>query len=84
MREAGAPFADFIAPFLSPGRGLAGKTRDDYARYLREFDAFTGHTNLRAAFTLENAQRFRDRQRTRPDFVTQWNHGAQVDGQVAR
>jgi integrase len=51
---ANAPFALFIDHFLE-AKGLAPKTRKDYGRYLREFDAFTGHKSLKAALTLSNA-----------------------------
>jgi integrase len=63
-RDAGLPFAEFIEPFIA-ARGLAPKSRDDYARYLRFFDEFTGHTDLRTALTLENGRGFRERLKER-------------------
>src|SRR5207245_2188714 len=64
-REANAPVTSFIDGFLAPGRGLAEKSREDYARYLRDFDEFTGHKDLASAVTLENGKRFREQLKER-------------------
>ena len=54
MRDAKSPFASHIIGFIAAKR-LAPKSRLDYARYLHEFDNFTGNTSLEQALTLDNA-----------------------------
>src|SRR5438105_2880755 len=57
MRDAHSPFASFIESFLSSSR-LEAKTRTDYARYLHQFDKFTGSASVQDALTLDNAQKW--------------------------
>lgn len=59
MRDARSTFASFIDRFLA-ARQLAVKSRVDYARYLHDFDVFTGETSLEAALTLDNATRWKE------------------------
>ena len=59
MRDSRSPFASFVPSFLSSSK-LEEKTRVDYARYLNEFDAFTGQATLQDALTLETAQKWVD------------------------
>jgi uncharacterized protein (TIGR02391 family) len=59
MRDSRSPFASFVPSFLSSSK-LEEKTRVDYARYLNEFDLFTGQATLQGALTLENAQKWVD------------------------
>src|SRR5437773_1516684 len=59
MRHPDMLLASFIEPFLTSLE--SPKSRSDYSRYLREFDAFTGETTLRAALTLQNGTLFRER-----------------------
>jgi uncharacterized protein (TIGR02391 family) len=63
MRHPDMPLASFIEPFLTSLN--SPKSRIDYARYLREFDSFTGQTTLRAAVTLQNGALFRERVKER-------------------
>jgi uncharacterized protein (TIGR02391 family) len=57
------PLASFIEPFLTSLD--SPKSRSDYARYLREFDVFTGETSLRAALTMQNGTLYRERVKER-------------------
>lgn len=54
MRDARSTFASFIERFLA-AKQLSVKSRIDYARYLHDFDVFTGETSLEAALTYDNA-----------------------------
>jgi integrase len=63
MRHPEMPLASFIEPFLTSLN--SPKSREDYARYLRQFDVFTGATTLRTALTLQNGTLFRDRVKER-------------------
>lgn len=64
MRKPTEPFATFIDSFMV-AKTLAPTTREDYTRYLRDFDKFTGHTSLKAALTLDNAAQWVDGVRSR-------------------
>jgi site-specific recombinase XerD len=52
--------ASFIESFLLAKR-LGKKSRSDYARYLRDFDEFTGRTSLEDALTVDHAAAFKEK-----------------------
>jgi len=57
MRDRRSPLKSFIDGFLS-AKALSPKTKDDYGRYLRKFDDFTGNISLDKALTLDNAAKW--------------------------
>jgi uncharacterized protein (TIGR02391 family) len=57
MRDARSPLASFIPSFLSSNLRKP-KSRNDYGRYLHEFDEYTGHRSLQDALTLDNARKW--------------------------
>ncbi len=64
MRNAQTRFSEIIEGFIL-AKTLAPKSRKDYGRYLREFDAFTGFKSLEDALTLDNASQWVDQLRPR-------------------
>jgi uncharacterized protein (TIGR02391 family) len=57
MRDVRSPLATFIPSFLSSNLRKQ-KSRDDYGRYLHDFDEFTGRRSLEDALTLDNARKW--------------------------
>jgi integrase len=57
MRDARSTFGSFIDRFLA-AKQLAPKSRRDYARYLHDFDVFTGEKRVEDALTLDNAKQW--------------------------
>lgn len=68
MRDKRSPLASFIAGFLS-AKALAPKTKDDYGRYLKKYDDFTGNVSLDKALTLDNAAKWVEELRLRGTFT---------------
>ena len=64
MRKPTEPFSGFIDAFIVAKR-ISPTTREDYLRYLRDFDKATGHTSLKLALTLDNAAQWVDGMRKR-------------------
>src|SRR3990167_11476098 len=68
MRDRRSPMASFIDGFLG-AKSLSSKSKDDYERYLRKFDEFTGKTSLEKALTLDNATKSVEEQKPRGIFA---------------
>src|SRR3990167_6190264 len=64
MRDRRSPFKSFVDGFLS-AKALSPKTKDDYGRYRRKFDDFTGNISLDKALTLDNAAKWVEEMRVR-------------------
>ena len=63
-RDRHSPFSEMLEVFFN-AKTLSPKSRKDYGRYLRQFDAFTGHVSLEEALTLDNAAQWIDSIRPR-------------------